>query len=163
DGHTVTFLSTSGYTGPASFQVQADDGYGTSAPATVSVNVSAAPLVKLDFAQRNPRLNPGEPGTAPLVGDFPDQQEVALPSSYVTFETTDPTVATVSASGLLNAVANGTAVLLASSHGIQAATAVLVGTPTDLTQQLLAGLGLTVYPQAVSLAAPGGTRQLQIS
>ena len=59
DGHTVTFLPAPGYTGPASFQFAADDGYGTSAPATVSVNVSTAPLVDLDFATRPIALDPG--------------------------------------------------------------------------------------------------------
>ena len=33
---------------------------GTSPAATITVNVSAAPLIKLDFSERNPRLNPGD-------------------------------------------------------------------------------------------------------
>ena len=39
DGHTVTFIPAAGYFGPATFEYQADDGYNTSAPATVSVTV----------------------------------------------------------------------------------------------------------------------------
>jgi hypothetical protein len=52
DGHTVTFTPVPGYTGPATFQVQADDGYGTSPVATVAVSISTAPLVSLDFKER---------------------------------------------------------------------------------------------------------------
>ncbi len=37
DGHTVTFVPATGYTGPASFQFAADDGYQSSAPATDDV------------------------------------------------------------------------------------------------------------------------------
>src|SRR5262249_56087865 len=59
DGHTVTFVPSAGYHGPASFQFVADDGFGTSAPATASINVSDAPLVNLDFAKPNPRVQPG--------------------------------------------------------------------------------------------------------
>jgi len=163
DGHTAIFLPAPGYTGPASFQYQADDGYGTSAPATVSVNVSAAPLVNLDFVTRPIVLAPGATLVEKVIGDFADEKGIALPASYVSFQTTDATVAVVSPAGSVSAQTNGTAVLLAFSHGIQAATAIRVGTPTDLTSQLLAQVGLTADPQAVSLAAGVGTRQLDIS
>ncbi len=162
DGHTVTFVPAPGYTGPASFQYVADDGYGTSATATVSINVSAAPLVSLDFEDRAPSLQPGDSLNVTVVGDFADENGAVLPSSYLTFQTLDLSVATISAGGQLHAVADGTTVLLVSSHGIQAATAVSVGTSTDQTQQLLVKLGLDDYPQALSLAAHVGSRQLKI-
>ena len=69
----------------------------------------------------------------------------------------------MSPTGLLDGVATGTAVLLAKSHGIQAATAINVGTPTDRTQQLLSLLGMSVYPQSIALPSGTGTRQLSIS
>src|SRR5262249_37365191 len=43
DGQSVTFLPAAGFSGTASFQVQADDGYGPSVPGQVVVNVSGAP------------------------------------------------------------------------------------------------------------------------
>src|SRR5207244_526138 len=47
DGHTVNFTPELGYTGAASFQFIADDGYGTSPTGTATVTVSAAPLIRL--------------------------------------------------------------------------------------------------------------------
>jgi hypothetical protein len=162
DGESVSFLPALGYSGDASFQFVADDGYGTSAPATVTVHVSAAPLVNIDFQQRTPHLNLGDLRQLALTGDFTDQKGVALPASYLTFQTTDPTVASVSAGGELSALADGITVLLAGSHGIQAATALTVGFPQDQTQQDLYVVGLDTYPQALALA-PDVTRQMKIT
>jgi YD repeat-containing protein len=94
DGHTVTFIPAPGDTGLATFQYVADDGYGTSAPATVSVNVSAAPLINLDVAQRAELVGPGEALNLTVTGDFADQPGVDLPTSYVTVTSTDTQVAT---------------------------------------------------------------------
>src|SRR5262249_39694856 len=133
DGSSATFTPDPGYTGPASFQVVADDGYSISAPATVTITVSAAALINLDFRDRTPSLNPGDRNTVTVLGDFGDQTGVVLPASYLTYQVVDPAVAGI-VSGQLQALANGTTVLLVSSHGIQAATAVRVGFPTDRTQ-----------------------------
>src|SRR5262249_35554341 len=124
--------------------------------------VSAAPLVRLDFEQRTPQLDPGQTQAIHVTGDFADQQDVALPSSYLTFQMTNSSVASVASNGQLHGLSTGTTVLLVSSHGIQAATAVTVGKLTDRTQQLQVQIGLDYYPQAVSLAANVGTRQLEI-
>jgi YD repeat-containing protein len=163
DGHTVVFVPAPGYTGPASFQYQADDGYGTSAPATVQVTVSSAVLVGLDFQQTQPRLTPGQIFQVVVVGEFADGFTSVLPASYYTLQTNSPAIASVTASGQLTAVADGATVLTVSSHGIEAATAVTVGVPTDPTQQSLYALGLDVYPAAVSLPSIGGVRQIDVS
>src|SRR5262249_17447019 len=84
DGHTVIFVPDPGYSGPAGIELQGDDGYSTSPVVTVPVNVSAAPLVQLDFMTRNLRLNPGDTRALLVIGDFADQQGVFLPPSYVT-------------------------------------------------------------------------------
>ncbi|MDH4329796.1 MAG: hypothetical protein OEV77_14840 [Nitrospira sp.] len=68
----------------------ADDGYSTSQVATVTVNVSDAPLVKLDFQVRQPRLDARHSMTLELVGNFTDEQNVALPASYLQFHSTNP-------------------------------------------------------------------------
>ncbi len=160
DGHTVTFVPAPGYTGPASFQYVADDGYGTSATAAVSVNVSAAPLVSLDFTQRTPDISLGDSQTMSVTGDFADQKGVALPTSYVSFQMADPTVATVSSSSQITAVAEGSTELVVSSHGILAATVVDVADPNDPVPPDYSGL--TVSPQAITLADDGGTQQLDV-
>ena len=163
DGHTVTFTPAPGYTGPASFQYVADDGYGTSAPATVDVAVSGAVLVGLDFQQREPRLLPGVSQQIILTGEFSDGTESTLPASYVTITTASPSIASVSPGGLLTGLSDGTTVLIVSSHGIEAATAVTVGVPTDPTQQGLYALGIDIYPGAVSLPSMDGSRQIKVS
>jgi len=102
----------------------ADDGYSTSQVATVTVNVSDAPLVKLDFQVRQPRLDTRHSMTLELVGNFTDEQNVALPASYLQFHSTNPASGIVTLHGL----ANGTGVITASTaYGpggvtIQAAT-----------------------------------------
>ncbi len=188
-GRSVSFLPDVGFAGQGSFQFLADDGYGTSAVATVVVTVSNAPLINLDFQERAPRLQLGvigswdaiwdvsvgdfvPTGPAPVVtpvdfqfnvfGDFADQQGVFLPSSYLTFQSTDLTVASVSSSGLLHAVNNGSTALVVASHGVQAATAVTVGIPESLLGQYLYALGLNAYPGAVTLSSKDGSRQMQV-
>jgi YD repeat-containing protein len=79
DGHSAFFVPTAGYSGTASFELVADDGFSSSAPATVTVNVSNGALVNLDFARRGLRLDAGESTELVVVGDFADQQDVILP------------------------------------------------------------------------------------
>jgi hypothetical protein len=160
DGHTVTFLPAVGYTGPASFEFQADDGYSTSPADSVAVTVSSAPLVSLDFTQRALFLLPGNTQQEGITGDFADQTGVTLPPSYVTFQTLDPTVATVTQVGVVTGVAEGSTVLEISSHGIDAVTVLNVGDPVN--EPVADFLGLGVYPQALSLPS-NGSRQLEVS
>ena len=163
DGHTVVFVPAAGYSGPASFQFLADDGFGTSPTGTVAVTVSTAPLVGLDFANRNPRLQLGAVQTINFVGDFADAAGVPLPASYVSLQSSNTAVFTVSTTGQITAVARGTGVLFATSHGLQAATAVAVGVPSDPQGALLYGQGLTTSLSAETLAAHVGSHQLDVS
>ncbi|MBL8485136.1 MAG: putative Ig domain-containing protein, partial [Rhodocyclaceae bacterium] len=189
-GHSVTFTPLPGFSGQASFDLQADDGFMATAAVTQAVTVSNAPLVNLDFALRRPQLqlqvvgtqaaeyDPAvgdfvavgpDPITLPVdfqvsvIGDFADQQGVVLPASYLNFASSDSSVASVDATGLLHATHNGSTILTVNSQGVQAATAVSVGVPPDTVGQYLYALGLDAYPDAVTLSTGGGTRQLQIS
>ncbi|HEX4608629.1 MAG TPA: tandem-95 repeat protein, partial [Urbifossiella sp.] len=162
DGHTVTFVPAAGFTGAAQFEYQADDGLEVSAPAAVAITVSAAPLVGLDFQTRDPHLAVGTGAQVEVVGDFADQSGVPLAPSYVTFSSTNPAALTVTASGGLTGVARGAATLIATAQGVQAVTAVVVGTPTDGLGQELVATGLNVYPPAVALSSTGGTRQIDV-
>src|SRR5262249_34162355 len=92
-----------------------------------------------------------------------DQKDVVLAPSYVSFQVTDPSLASISSAGLLRGLAQGTTVLLASSHGVTAATAVSVGVPQDTLGQRLYTQGLDVYPLAVSLNSNGGTRHFEVN
>ncbi|MEI9924472.1 MAG: VCBS domain-containing protein [Bradyrhizobium sp.] len=158
----MTFVPGAGFSGQADFEFQADDGFNKSAIATVKVDVSSAALVTLNFENREPRLGVGGTQNMVLVGDFEDQQDVVLPSSYISFQTLDSSVALVSATGQLQGLHDGTTVLLASSHGVVAATAVTVGVPADALGLRLYNQGIDLYPLAVSLSSNGGTRQLDV-
>ncbi|MDB5349719.1 MAG: repeat protein, partial [Planctomycetota bacterium] len=161
-GTSVSFLPDSGYSGPAQFRYQADDGYGSSAIATVSVTVSAAALVRLDFQARVLQLDPGHSRVLVPVGDFTDQAGVVLPGNYVAFMTSANGIASISADGRLNALSTGDAEIHMARGSLQAATVVRVGTQATFNTVLLASVGLTVSPQAVTLAV-GDYRQLHVS
>ena len=156
DGRSVTFTPAPAYFGPATFYVQADDGFGASPLTMISVNVSNAPLVNLDFETRLPRLlNVGETENVVMVGDFSDQQGVSLPGSYVAFTSTRPDIFSIASNGQILGIGKGSGELLASAQGLLAATAVSVDVPQDLLPLSLYVLGLGVYPQAVALPPTG--------
>ncbi len=90
---TVDFTPLGGYAGPASVTLQADDGRSASGPLTIDVVISDAPLVGLDLAERNLRLDVGEAMRLDVIGQFADQRDVALPASYLDLTSEDADVA----------------------------------------------------------------------
>ena len=164
DGTTVTFIPAPGFTGIAQFQYEADDGQEVSTPAIITVTVSGAPLLSLDFQTREPRLLLGGGTQIVALGNFADQQGVTLDPSYVSFQSTNPAVATVTSLGELAGLTDGTSILIVSAQGLQAETAVTVGPVTSLSplDQTLYNEGINTYPLAVALSALGGTRQFDV-
>jgi DNA/RNA endonuclease G (NUC1) len=160
DGRGVPFVPEAGYSGPASFQFLADDGISTSTAGTVAVTVSSAPLIGLDFDRRALAIDPSEVVQLQAIGDFADQTGVPLLAPYVLFCSTAPDVAAVSADGRVEALADGNATIIITAQGLQAATVVRVGPPTDPTDVLLFTVGLNVDPGALTLPANGGVRQI---
>ncbi|TAE00390.1 MAG: hypothetical protein EAZ96_21285 [Oscillatoriales cyanobacterium] len=154
---TATFKPTPGFSGIASFDFIASDGYNTGIPAKVTVNVSGAPLLSLDFANRNPQLYPGDNTELVVLGDFADQKGVVLPDSYLTYTSLNPGVAPIDPFGKITGLANGTSIFTASHNNIQAVTAARIGelpipANDDEWNALLAEIyGLDVYPKAVTL------------
>jgi hypothetical protein len=154
---TATFKPAPGFSGIASFELAASDGYNWGVPALVTVNVSGAPLLNLDFAQRRPQLYAGESTELTVLGDFADQKGVVLPASYLTYASLNPGVAPIDAFGKVTGLADGTSILSASGNNIQAVTAARVGelpiaANDDEWNALLAEIyGLDVYPKAVTL------------
>ncbi|MBE9012320.1 putative Ig domain-containing protein, partial [Pseudanabaenaceae cyanobacterium LEGE 13415] len=167
DGQSIRFTPTVGYTGVASFEIMADDSFSTSTPALVSVNVSNGRLLTLDFVKRDLKLDSGESAQLQVIGDFEDQQDVVLPSSYLTFGIEDSTIASVSTNGLATGLRDGIAIFSASRDGIEAVTAIRVGDiPRPQNEQKIDTAfaeerGLKLYPQAVTLT-PGVTRRLLV-
>ncbi|TVS20372.1 MAG: hypothetical protein EA424_04310, partial [Planctomycetaceae bacterium] len=162
DGRAVRFFPDLGFTGSASFDIQADDGFNRSEAATIDVHVSDAPLVHLDYVWRKPKLEVGSASELVLFGDFADQPGVMLPASYLQFSVDDTSVATVSELGRVVPVAEGSTVVTASRGDVQAVTVVSVGFPESLVQGVLYAFGMDAYPDAVTLP-PGGTRTIQVS
>ncbi|MEG3927915.1 MULTISPECIES: Ig-like domain-containing protein [unclassified Microcoleus] len=154
---TATFKPAPGFSGIASFELAASDGYNWGVPAKVMVNVSGAPLLSLDFANRNPQLYAGDSTELTVLGDFADQKGVVLPASYLTYTSFNPGVAPIDAFGKVTGLADGTSIFSASHNNIQAVTAARVGempipANDDEWNALLAEIyGLDVYPQAVTL------------
>ncbi len=163
DGKYVRFVPDASFSGTAGFELIADDGYAVSAAEVITIEVSDSPLLHINFESRNPRLEVGQSTWLSVTGDFADQSDVLLPASYVTFESLTPSVGTISQHGQVIGLSSGATVLRASSHGIQAATAVAVGVPTEPTELLIYADGIDVVPQAVSIVPSGGQQQLFVT
>ncbi|MER9397476.1 Ig-like domain-containing protein [Mesorhizobium sp. M0615] len=161
DGKSIVFVPEAGFAGQASFTIVADDGYQNSAPVTISVSVSDAALLRFDFVTRQPRINLSERYQMQWIGDFADESNVLLPASYFNVSTTNPVAADVSG-GMLIGRASGAGTVVSSRGRLTAATAFLVGSAQTYEDYLLATLGADVYPDAVTLAANGGTRQIKL-
>ena len=160
DGRTVLFTPTPGSSGAAGFTVTADDGFGASGPAFVPIQVSTAPLLAVDIANRGLHLARGERSELAVVGDFADQQGVPLLGNYVTYATSNGGVLSVDASGVLHGLADGYAAVTVRRGHLTAATAVTVGAPADPLR--LGVTGLFVYPEALTLPEVGGLRQFLV-
>ncbi|RUY63521.1 tandem-95 repeat protein, partial [Mesorhizobium sp. M7A.F.Ca.CA.001.05.1.1] len=161
DGKSIVFVPEAGFAGQARFTIVADDGYQSSAPVTISVSVSNAALLRFDFVTRQPRINLSERYQMQWIGDFADEGNILLPASYFDVSTTNPDAADVS-DGILIGRASGAGTVVSSRAGLTAATAFLVGSAQTYDDYLLAGFGADIYPDAVTLAANGGTRQIKL-
>ena len=89
--------------------------------------------------------------TAQLVGEVRDQDGQPMPGATVTWVSSADAVVVVNASGLVTAVANGTATITASAGSVSGTAAVLV------EQQAVA---LQLTPEAVTFRALGDTLRL---
>ncbi|WP_205678900.1 CARDB domain-containing protein [Aquisphaera insulae] len=160
DGRTLVYAPIPGFGGPGKVSILADDGYAMSAVTEVTINVSSAPLIRLDFAQRAPVIVLGSRIQMELVGDFADQQDVRLAPAYANLSIRNSGIATVGLDAVVTGVGLGGTALVASAGGLVAATGVQVVTSDEW---LLGDFGsaLSLYPGGVSLAVDG-TRALRV-
>ncbi|MBS0640237.1 MAG: putative Ig domain-containing protein, partial [Proteobacteria bacterium] len=164
DGRYLVFQPDDNYSGAAEFRIVADDGFSASPTAVVAVNVSAAALLHVDFDKS--RILFDGVGFSALIkayADFADQTGVPVPLWYINAHVDDPTVATLSAQGVLTAVAAGTTVLEASRGTIAAATLVGVGDPSDPKLLVSKLYNIDAYPDSVTILPSGGERQVVTS
>lgn len=167
DGQSLRVMPTIS-SGTMAFDLIADDGFSSSAPTTMTVNVSNAALVNLDFVKRNPKLEVGQSTELVVIGDFADQEDVVLAGSYLTYGSDLSTVSTIGVNGQVDGLSGGVSILSAARNGIQATTVLRVGEkslPVD-QQQLNVSIaeqyGLHLYPTAATLIE-GMTRQLLVN
>ena len=92
-----------------------------------------------------------------LLGVFEDQLNVSLAASYVSLISTNPTAMTVTPDGIIKGLNVGFGTLVATRDNATAATAFMVG-----TSDLILPISTDVFPDAVSLSADGGTRQIKL-
>ena len=162
DGTHVLFMPAPGFSGDASFVLVADDGWSHSAAKTVTVHVSAAPLVRLDFAQRVPKLALGNLLRPTIVGDFADQAGVVLPVVVLHAESTAPgRRARRRQPRPSSARTQGFAALVAARGAVVGATAIVVGSPSQFDEPQLF-TGLDVFPHAVTLVPATGAKQITV-
>ncbi|RPI38658.1 MAG: hypothetical protein EHM59_22915, partial [Betaproteobacteria bacterium] len=163
DARYVMFTPQPGYTGTASFALQADDGFNPSPIANVGITVSDAPLTSIEFDQRRLLMDVGESEIIRVIGDFADQQDVALPLDYVNARVLSPTLASLTPQGVLSALANGYTVLVAERGLVSAATVVAVGDATTSQLTITQFSGIDAYPDTVTIVPSGGERQIVVT
>lgn len=140
----VTAVSAGSATITASYQGQT---------VTAQITVSAATLSSIAVTSSANSLAPGATAQLTTTVKYSDGSTQAL-TSGVTFTSDNPAVATVSAAGLVTAVAAGNANMTASYQGQTAAVQISVTASTSSTLSSIA-----VSSSATSLA-PGATAQL---
>ncbi|WP_374355280.1 Ig-like domain-containing protein, partial [Chitinimonas sp.] len=161
DGKTLHFVPAAGFSGSTTITVQADDGFAASAPITVTVNVSAARLQNLHI-KRLPSLATGSSALLQVLGDFADQQGVALPADYLQWSSSDAQVVSVDGQGRVHAQGAGTALITATAHGISASNVVFASATAIAPNSDQSGNELDTFPLSVDLAAGTGQRQIDV-
>ena len=162
NGKGAIFTPSADYTGTASFELIADDGFSSSQPVTVTVNVSDAPLQIINITPRSQIIAPGDSLNLTFTGDFADQKGVSLPAAYLTLKTLDETIAQVSNQGRLTALDYGSTIVTASRGNIQAITPIGVDIADEEGYTVFSEDFIQVFPEAITLAGNYGTRQLLV-
>ncbi|MCM2250451.1 MAG: Ig-like domain-containing protein, partial [Geothrix sp.] len=114
----------------------------------VTVNAASAVLTSITLTPSGPTLNVGASVDIQATGHFSDGTTVTPYDSSVTWTSSDPGAASVSASGLVSGVAAGTATITATQGAIQGSALVTVNAAsailTSITLDPAAGVTLNV-------------------
>ena len=165
DSQWVTFVPDKGYSGSAAIWFVSSEDKREAQEHNLTLIVTDAPLVNLHFVQLPVRLDLTTPMQLYVVGESANGQQGLLPPSAVLFESSNPMVASVSATGQMTGLAEGVGVVIATTQRLQAVTAFAVGVPknTDQNGQLLYAFGLEVVPNGLAMLAQEGRQQLTTS
>ena len=97
-----------------------------SAPAVVQINVEDAALERLEIAKRDLEIPLGGVAQVELVGVFSGNRRLALPPTFATYQSLDPTVI-VRDRGTVYGQQDGFGTIVVQAQGLVAATPVTVG------------------------------------
>ncbi len=161
NGKFVTFVPDLGYFGPATITLLADDGFNLSEPITVDINVSGAELLGIDIINRRPRLDVLDHVQLQVIGQFADQSNVPLIGNYVSYISSNQSVASVNEQGVISAASEGYTAMVVARGVYQAATAVAVGTP-GADDPSYPGDDIFVYPMSLTLPIVAGQRRFRV-
>ena len=156
----ITWTPSAAQVGSQSVQVEAADGRGGIATQAFSVSVTAAPsLESIDVTPGSMRFEAGG-ATAQLdvTGRRSNGSMVALTTAAAgtTYENSNPFVASISADGLVTAVANGTSTITARNGGLTDSAAVVVEIGVSLD-------ALELTPALSTLREGGAQQQLNLT
>jgi uncharacterized protein YjdB len=125
---------------------------------TISITVTAAPVASVALSALGTSLSVGQ--TMPVTVTLMDGHGTVLTGRTIIWSSSAPSVATVSSSGVVSAVAGGTAMITASSEGVTGSIAFTVatsgGTPTVTVRLSSSALTIGQTTQAVAVAKDAG-------
>ncbi len=183
DGQSLFFTPEAGYSGSATIQLQADDGYAQGAPIEITANVSGAKLLAIHLNSLPP-LQAGQSLVVRATGDFEDAKGVDLSTSGSYLSLTSQDLAAMHYAGRnplrvddsrdrIQAIGSGSAVIQvshtdATGTTLKAVAALQITAASTASSDEDEGdseapLVITpdVYPGTLALT-PGATRQLKV-
>jgi hypothetical protein len=155
DGSFV-YLSTPGYVGPDSFTYMASDGFSSSSPATVNLNVT--PRLSIPTTLLG---SPGRSVVVPVMIDNPDPAGSGGLAAAVLAIDYDPAVFTVSNSDIQQGTLTGGWNLIANTNQTTGEIAIVVGNNTPLTGT--APGSLVILTMHINASAPLGASALNLA
>nr|WP_277751220.1 Ig-like domain-containing protein [Granulicella sibirica] len=137
-------------TGEGTGAAQLTASYQGQTASTSSFTVTPATLVSIAFSPATPSVAAGTTAQVTTTGNFSDGSTQDL-SGSATYSSSDPTVATVSATGLVSGVAPGTSVVTVTAGGMTSTFTVNVTTATLVS--------IAITPGTPASFAKGTTQQ----
>ncbi|MCB1099682.1 MAG: hypothetical protein KDN22_29190, partial [Verrucomicrobiae bacterium] len=153
-GARVLFSPTEGFSGAASFKLAADNGIAAAEPVNITINVRNEVVRRIELGTQNLQIEVGKHGKLELFAVLEDETRIALPSSIVSFESFDPSVAQITSNGFVFGAAEGLTGIEIHALGRATMAGITVGTAGD-------GILLQFFPASYNLEV-GETRQFII-
>ena len=157
-----TITTANSATVPAGNVISQNPATGTSIPEGSSVDLVISLGPSLDSITITPATatltTSGEILQLTVTGNYSDgsAKDLTAPSNGTTYTSSDPSIATVTADGIVTAIADGTTSITASNSNLTAAASITVNLAPQLTS-------LSIFPSQLTLTASGETYQLSVT